>query len=130
MVFPTISIHESFAHPTSMFLRNLMSIDTEEMIRAQPMDTAVVIGGCDKTVPAQLMGSISADVPVIQLVVGPMVPGTVRGVQVGACTDCRKYWGKYRAGEIDIEDIKEAGNELAPSAGVSPSAASKLSLTV
>src|SRR5258708_3326785 len=58
--FPTISIHESFAHPTSMYLRNLMSIDTEEMIRAQPMDAVVLIGGCDKTVPAQLMGAASA----------------------------------------------------------------------
>ena len=58
--FPTVSIHESFAHPTSMYLRNLMSMDTEEMIRAQPMDAVVLIGGCDKTVPAQLMGAASA----------------------------------------------------------------------
>jgi dihydroxyacid dehydratase/phosphogluconate dehydratase len=115
--FPTVSLHESFAHPTSMFLRNLMSMDTEEMIRAQPMDAVILIGGCDKTVPAQLMGAISADVPAVQLVVGPMVTGSHRGTRVGACTDCRGYWGRYRAGEIDIEEIGQVGNELVPSAG-------------
>lgn len=87
--FPTISIHESFANPTSMFLRNLMSMDTEEMIRAQPLDACVMIGGCDKTVPAQLMGAISADRPALPLVTGPMMTGSHRGVRVGACTDCR-----------------------------------------
>ena len=71
MEFPTVSIHESFAHPTSMFLRNLMAMDTEEMIRAQPMDSVVLIGGCDKTIPAQLMAAASADVPAIVLPVGP-----------------------------------------------------------
>lgn len=89
------------------------------MIKAAPMDAVVLIGGCDKTVPAQLMGAISADVPAIQLVVGPMVTGSHRGVRVGACTDCRGYWAKYRAGEIDIEEIAAVGNELVPSAGVS-----------
>ena len=79
MEFPTISIHESFAAPTSMFLRNLMSIDTEEMIRAQPMDAVVLIGGCDKTVPAQLMGAASAGMPAIQLVTGSMLTGSHRG---------------------------------------------------
>ena len=119
--FPTISLHESFIHPTSMYLRNLMSIDTEEMIRAQPMDSVVLIGGCDKTVPAQLMGAISADVPCVQLVVGPMVTGSFKGVRVGACTDCRGYWAKFRAGEIDLEDIGMVNNELVPSSGVSSS---------
>src|SRR5215472_6040709 len=70
MAFPTISIGEPFVQPTSMFLRNLMSIDTEEMIRAQPMDAVVLVGGCDKTVPAQLMGAASAGVPAVQLVTG------------------------------------------------------------
>ena len=82
--FPTISIHESFAHPNSMFLRNLMSMDTEEMIRALPIDAVVLIGGCDKTVPAQLMGAASAGVPAIQLVSGSMLTGSHRGVRVGA----------------------------------------------
>jgi dihydroxy-acid dehydratase len=102
-----------------MFLRNLMSIDAEEMIRAQPMDAVVLVGGCDKTVPALLMGCLSADIPAIQLVTGPMVTGSHRGVRVGACTDCRGYWGRFRAGEIDIEEIGAVGNELVPSAGVS-----------
>ncbi|BEJ13127.1 hypothetical protein CspHIS471_0303010 [Cutaneotrichosporon sp. HIS471] len=115
--FPTISLHESFTYPTSMFLRNLMAMDTEEMVRAAPMDAVVLIGGCDKTVPAQLMGAISADVPAIQLVVGPMVTGSHRGTRVGACTDCRGYWARHRAGEIDLEEIAAVGNELVPSAG-------------
>lgn len=118
ITFPTISLHESFAYPTSMFLRNLMSMDTEEMIKAAPMDAVILIGGCDKTVPAQLMGAISADVPAIQLVVGPMVTGSHRGTRVGACTDCRGYWAKFRAEEIDIEEIAALGNELVPSSGV------------
>ena len=91
--FPTISLHESFAHPTAMYLRNLMSIDTEEMIRAQPMDAVVLIGGCDKNVPAQLMGAAAAGIPAIQLVTGAMLTGAYRGQRVGACTDCRRYWG-------------------------------------
>ena len=93
MDFPSISIHESFASPTSMYLRNLMSMDTEEMIRAQPMDAVVLIGGCDKTVPAQLMGAGSAGLPAIQLVTGSMLTGSHQGTRVGACTDCRRYWG-------------------------------------
>ncbi len=101
MEFPIISIHESFASPTSMFLRNLMSMDAEEMIRAQPMDAVVLIGGCDKTVPALLMGAASADLPAIALVTGPMMTGSHDGVRLGACTDCRRYWASIRAGEID-----------------------------
>ncbi|KAK8127643.1 dihydroxy-acid/6-phosphogluconate dehydratase [Apiospora sp. TS-2023a] len=115
--FPTISLHESFAAPTSMFLRNLMSMDTEEMIRAQPVDAVVLIGGCDKTTPAQLMGAISANKPAIHLVTGPMMPGSHRGVRIGACTDCRNNWARYRAGAIDIEEIAELNDELAPTAG-------------
>ena len=115
--FPTISIHESFAHPTSMYLRNLMSIDTEEMIRAQPMDAVVLIGGCDKTVPAQLMGAASANVPCVQLVTGSMLTGSHQGERVGACTDCRRYWGKYRAEEIDADEISRVNNQLVASVG-------------
>ncbi|WP_204325072.1 dihydroxy-acid dehydratase domain-containing protein, partial [Stenotrophomonas maltophilia] len=77
--FPTISIAESFAHPTSMFLRNLMAMDTEEMVRAQPMDAVVVIGGCDKTLPAQIMAAASVDLPTIVVPVGPMVVGHHKG---------------------------------------------------
>ncbi len=115
--FPTISIHESFAHPTSMYLRNLMSMDTEEMIRAQPMDAVVLIGGCDKTVPAQLMGAASANVPCVQLVTGSMLTGSHQGERVGACTDCRRYWGRYRAEEIDADEIASVNNQLVASVG-------------
>jgi dihydroxy-acid dehydratase len=117
MDFPTISIHESFASPTSMYLRNLMSMDTEEMIRAQPMDAVILIGGCDKTVPAQLMGAASAGIPAIQLVTGSMLTGSYRAERVGACTDCRRFWGKYRADEIDGEEIAEVNNQLVASVG-------------
>lgn len=115
--FPTVSVHESFAHPTSMYLRNLMSIDTEEMIRAQPMDAVVLIGGCDKTVPAQLMGAASAGVPALQLVSGSMLTGGHRGQRVGACTDCRRFWASYRGDEIDRAEIDEVNEQLVPSVG-------------
>ena len=115
--FPTISLHESFSHPTSMYLRNLMAIDTEEMIRAQPMDAVVLIGGCDKTVPAQLMGAASAGVPAIQLATGPMLTGSHRGGVVGACTDCRRFWAAYRADEIDAGEIAEVNEQLVPGVG-------------
>ena len=115
--FPTISLHESFAHPTSMYLRNLMSMDTEEMIRAQPMDAVVLIGGCDKTVPAQLMGAASAGVPSIQLVTGSMLTGSFDGERVGACTDCRRFWARYRADEIDAAQISRVNDRLVASVG-------------
>ncbi|KAL7620393.1 hypothetical protein AAE478_009388 [Parahypoxylon ruwenzoriense] len=115
--FPTISLHESFASPTSMFLRNLMSMDTEEMIKAQPVDAALSDIGCDKTTPAQLMGGISANKLILHLVTGPMMPGSHKGVRIGACTDCRNNWASYRAGIIDIEEIAAINEELAPTAG-------------
>ena len=115
--FPTISLGEVFLSPTSMMFRNLMSIDVEEMIRAQPMDAVVLVGGCDKTVPAQLMGAASADVPAIQLVAGPMLPTSFRGERLGACTDCRRFWGKFRGGEIDAREIGEIEGNLATTAG-------------
>ncbi len=117
MDFPTISVHESFAAPTSMYLRNLMSMDTEEMIRAQPMDAVVLIGGCDKTVPAQLMGAASAGIPAIQLITGSMLTGSHRGERVGACTDCRRYWAKFRADEIDAIEVADVNNQLVASVG-------------
>ena len=117
MDFPTISLHESFSQPTSMYLRNLMSMDTEEMIRAQPMDAVVLIGGCDKTVPAQLMGAASSGIPAIQLITGSMLTGSHRGERVGACTDCRRYWGKFRAQEVDAAEIEEVNAQLVASVG-------------
>ena len=117
MVFPTISIAESFSFPTSMYLRNLMAMDTEEMIRAQPMDSVIVIGGCDKTLPAQIMAAVSADLPMVVIPVGPMVVGHHKGEVLGACTDCRRMWGKYRAGELDDAEIEAVNGRLAPSVG-------------
>ena len=115
--FPTITLHESFAHPTSMYLRNLMAVDTEEMIRAQPVDSVVLIGGCDKTVPALLMGAASANVPAILMVTGPMLTGNHHGERLGACTDCRRFWARYRAAEIDEQEINEVNSKLCPTAG-------------
>lgn len=115
--FPVISMHEAFSHPTSMFLRNLMAMDVEEMVRAQPMDAVVLIGGCDKTVPALLMGTASADVPAILTVTGPMITGSHKGERLGACTDCRRLWGQHRAGTIDAAEIEEISARLAPGPG-------------
>jgi dihydroxy-acid dehydratase len=117
MSFPTISIHESFAYPTSMYLRNLMAMDTEEMIRAQPMDAIVLVGGCDKTLPAQIMGAASAGLPAIVVPVGPMVVGHHRGEVLGACSDCRHLWAQHRAGKIDDTEIEAISGRLAPSVG-------------
>ena len=115
--FPVISIAESFTHPTSMFLRNLMAMDVEEMIRAQPMDAVVLIGGCDKTVPALLMGAASADVPAILTVTGPMITGHHKGERLGACTDCRRLWAQHRAGNIDADEVEAISGRLAPGPG-------------
>ena len=115
--FPTISLGEVFLNPTSLKFRNLMAMDTEEMIRAQPMDAVVLIGGCDKTVPAQLMGAASADIPAIQLVAGPMMTSRHGEERLGACTDCRRFWGKYRANEIDQKEIEKVEGRLATTAG-------------
>jgi dihydroxy-acid dehydratase len=115
--FPTISLGEVFLEPTSMLYRNLMSMDVEEMVRAQPMDAVVLVGGCDKTVPAQLMGAASAGVPAIQLVAGPMMTGRHMGERLGACTDCRRFWAKYRAGDVSAEAIATVEGRLATTTG-------------
>jgi dihydroxy-acid dehydratase len=115
--FPTISLGEIFLSPTSMMFRNLMAMDVEEMIRAQPMDAVVLVGGCDKTVPALLMGAASADLPAVQLVGGPMLPMDFHGERLGACTDCRRFWAKYRAKEVSDEEIAQIEGNLATTAG-------------
>ncbi|HEU4367413.1 MAG TPA: IlvD/Edd family dehydratase [Methylomirabilota bacterium] len=115
--FPTISLGEVFLEPTSMLYRNLMSMDVEEMVRAQPMDAVVLVGGCDKTVPAQLMGAASAGVPAVQLVAGPMMAGRHHGERLGACTDCRRFWAKYRAGQMTKDQIEDVEGNLATTAG-------------
>lgn len=115
--FPTISLGEAFLNPTSLKFRNLMSMDTEEMVRAQPMDAVVLMGGCDKTVPAQLMGAVSANRPAVMLIGGPMMTGRHHGERLGACTDCRRFWAQYRAGKVDENEITEVENNLATTAG-------------
>jgi len=117
MEFPTISLGEVFLNPTSLKFRNLMSIDTEEMVRAQPMDAVVLMGGCDKTVPAQLMGAVSAGRPAVMLIGGPMMTGRHHGERLGACTDCRRFWAQYRAGKIDEKEINQIEGNLATTAG-------------
>jgi dihydroxy-acid dehydratase len=115
--FPTTSLHESTLAPNSMKFRNLMAMDTEEMIRAQPMDAVVLMGGCDKTVPAQLMGAASAGKPAIQLIGGPQMTSRYRDDRVGACTDCRKFWTQYRAGKLDETKIEAVEGRLVTTAG-------------
>jgi dihydroxy-acid dehydratase len=117
MVFPTMSLGETLLSPTSMLFRNLLAMETEELIRAQPMDAVVLIGGCDKTVPAQLMAAAVSDVPVVLEVTGPMLTNSWEGQRLGACTDCRRLWSRYRAGELTQESIQEVEEALATTAG-------------
>ncbi|MEO6607252.1 MAG: dihydroxy-acid dehydratase [Aestuariivirga sp.] len=117
IMFPVISLGEVFLQPTSMMFRNLMAMDVEEMIRAQPMDSVVLMGGCDKTVPALLMGAISANKPSVMLVGGAMMTGRHKGERLGACTDCRRFWSQYRAGKIDGEEISQIEGRLAVTTG-------------
>ncbi|MBN8994909.1 MAG: dihydroxy-acid dehydratase [Rhizobiales bacterium] len=115
--FPVISLGEVFLSPTSLKFRNLMAMDVEEMVRAQPMDAVVLMGGCDKTVPAELMGAVSANVPAVMLVGGPMMTGRYRGERLGACTDCRRFWAAYRGGKVSDTEIGEIEGNLAVTAG-------------
>lgn len=115
--FPTISVGEMFTSPTTMLYRNLVAMDTEEMITAQPIDGTVLIGGCDKMAPAQLMGAASADKPAILFTGGPMNNGKYKGKTLGACSDCRYYWQEYKAGTVDETEINEINKQLAPTAG-------------
>jgi dihydroxy-acid dehydratase len=117
LAFPTVSLCEPSLFPTSMHYRNLAALDTEAMLAAQPMDAAVLVGGCDKTVPAQLMAAASADIPAVQLVTGPMLATPFQGERLSACTDCRRYWAMYRAGGVTAERIGEIEGRLATTAG-------------
>jgi dihydroxy-acid dehydratase len=117
MPFPMISLGEVFLSPTSMVYRNLMAMAVEEMIRAQPMDAVVLMGGCDKTVPALLMGAVSAGKPAVMLVAGPMMTGRYKGERLGACTDCRRFWAQYRAGTVSQQEIDQIEGNLAVTSG-------------
>ena len=116
-VFPTMSLPEILLNPTSMLFRNLAAMTTEELLRAQPMDSAVLVGGCDKTVPAGVMAAVSAGTSGVMLVAGPMLTSSWRGQRLGACTDCRGMWAKYRAGALDSDEIDEVGDALATTGG-------------
>lgn len=115
--FPVISLGEAFLSPTSMVYRNLMAMTVEEMIRAQPMDSVVLMGGCDKTVPALLMGAASAGKPAVMAIGGPMMTGRHKGERIGACTDCRRFWANYRAGAVKEDEIHQVEGRLAVTAG-------------
>lgn len=116
-VFPAMSLGEILTSPTTMLFRNLMAMEIEEQLRSQPMDGVVLVGGCDKTVPAELMAAASANIPAMELVVGPMMTGSWRGERLGACTDCRRLWAQFRAGRLDDSEIIEVTGQLCPTAG-------------
>lgn len=115
--FPVTSLGEVFLNPTSLLYRNLMAMDVEEMVRAQPMDAVLLVGGCDKTLPALVMGGISAGKPAVVLATGPMSTGRYQGERLGACTDCRRFWAQYRAGGLDDKQIREIEGNLATTQG-------------
>ncbi len=117
LTLPTLSLGEILITPTSMLYRNLLAMETEEALSAYPMDAAVLVGGCDKTVPAQLMAAASADVPAVALVTGPMRTGSWRGTRLGACTDCRAHWQQFRAGELEQAELEQVQQELCPTGG-------------
>ncbi len=115
--FPTISLGEIFLSPTSMLYRNLAAMDTEEMIRAQPLDGVILLVNCDKTTPAAIMGAASADLPTIVVSGGPMLNGHFKGQTLGACTDCRRLTAEHRAGTLSDETYKEIEDGIVRSAG-------------
>jgi dihydroxy-acid dehydratase len=117
MVFPSMSLGEILTSPTTMLFRNLMAMAVEEQLLSQPMDAVVLLGGCDKTLPAELMAAASADIPSIALVVGPMMTGSWQGRRLGACTDCRSFWTEYRSGTLDESELTSIQAELCPTAG-------------
>jgi dihydroxy-acid dehydratase len=117
MEFPTISLGEIFTSPTAMLYRNLMALDAEEMSRAQPVDGVIFLANCDKTTPAYLMAAASADLPAMVFTGGPMLNGRWRGQDLGACTDCRRYWTEYRAGALSTPDLNELEDALFRSTG-------------
>lgn len=117
MEFPTISLGEFHTRPTTMLYRNLMAMDAEEMIRAQPMDGVVLLASCDKNVPALLMGAASANKPAILMTGGPMLASRWNGQVLGACTDCRRLTEDLRAGRISLDQYREIEDALGRSTG-------------
>ena len=115
--FPTISLGETYMRPSTMMFRNLMAMDVEESIRANPVDGVVLLCGCDKTTPAQLMGAASADIPSIVVPGGPMLRGMFKNKEIGSGTDVWHYWDELRAGRISEEDWCELESCMSRSAG-------------
>lgn len=115
---PSLSVDESFTKPTSMLYRNMLAMETEEMIRSHPLDGVVVMGGCDKTTPGLVMGAISAGVPMIYLPAGPMLRGNYAGKVLGSGSDAWKYWDERRAGNVTDEEWRGVQGGIARSAGV------------
>jgi dihydroxy-acid dehydratase len=115
--FPVPSLGEVYLEPSAMMYRNLLALTVEALLTAQPIDAAVLVGGCDKTMPGLLMGAASAGVPSVALVTGPMLTGSHEGERVAACSDCRRFWGRYRRGEIDAATLAQVERQLAPTAG-------------
>jgi dihydroxy-acid dehydratase len=118
--FPTISLGEAFMKPTTMLYRNLMAMDVEETIRANPLDAVVLLGGCDKTIPATLMGAASVDLPTIMVTGGPTEPAVYCGRQLGAGTDLWRYTNEYRAGQMSEAEYQDLEAALVPSVGHCP----------
>ncbi|WP_312357062.1 L-arabinonate dehydratase [Agrobacterium sp.] len=115
---PSLSVDESFTKPTSMLYRNMLAMETEEMIRSHPLDGVVLMGGCDKTTPGLVMGAISAGVPMIYLPAGPMLRGNYAGKVLGSGSDAWKYWDERRAGNVTDEEWRGVQGGIARSAGV------------
>ncbi|MCZ7488796.1 L-arabinonate dehydratase [Rhizobium rhizogenes] len=115
---PSLSVDESFTKPTSMLYRNMLAMETEEMIRSHPLDGVVLMGGCDKTTPGLVMGAISAGVPMIYLPAGPMLRGNYAGKVLGSGSDAWKYWDERRAGNVSDEEWRGLQGGIARSAGV------------
>ena len=98
---PVITLSEPFMKPSPLMYRNLLAMETEELLRSYPVDGAVLMGGCDKTTPALLMGATSANLPAIYMPAGPMLRGNWHGEPLGSGTDTWKYWAEFRAGKIE-----------------------------
>src|SRR5919204_3058214 len=115
--FPTMSLGENLLKPTALLYRNLMAMDVEESIRAYPFDAVVLLAGCDKTVPAELMGAASADVPAIMVTGGPSEPAYFRGRELGVGTDLWHYTDELRAGRLTLDEFDELEASATPSVG-------------
>ena len=114
---PAISLAEMYVKPTTMLYRNMLSMEVEELIRSHPIDGVVLMGGCDKTTPALIMGAISLDLPMIFLPAGPMLRGNYKGKYLGSGSDGWKYWDELRAGNITDNDWAEVEAGIARSYG-------------